>query len=64
MLVTSEPARTEKLAAVPRGTGVAIASAGVGTTATITAATVAASPVVSHPVKERHLAARGIFSFI
>jgi phosphoribosylcarboxyaminoimidazole (NCAIR) mutase len=43
---------------------VAIASAGVGTTATITAATVAASPVVSHPVKERHLAACGIFSFI
>ncbi|MFE0787386.1 hypothetical protein ACFW3V_16610 [Streptomyces mutabilis] len=42
----------------------AIASAGVGTTATITAATVAASPVVSHPVKERHLAACGILSFI
>ncbi|WP_345617183.1 hypothetical protein [Streptomyces ziwulingensis] len=51
MFVTPEPARTEELAAVPSGAGVAVA--GVDTTATITAATTAATtaarPVVSPP---------------
>lgn len=64
VFVISEPASTEYEAAVPNGTGVAMASACVGVTATMTPATVAASPDANQPDKAWREASFGIFYFI
>lgn len=64
VLVIDSPARTAKASAVPRGTGVAMASAWVGVTATIAAATVAVSAAVSQPEMDRCRAMPRILSFI
>jgi hypothetical protein len=64
VLVTVEPASTPKLPAVPRGTGVATASARVGDIAITAAAITAVTTAVIQSDMERHRDAPRRFSVI